>query len=119
MPQSIVLVQRVGHFLHFETFALVGNLNCKPAIACVGPYVNLLIPVIAVSVHYRIDHAFSHSHSDTMLLVLVEARFAGRAKNLFLGMIHAFQGGGVLTIKQYFRTGFHSFSIRRQPNERA
>jgi len=105
--------------VYLKTFALIGNLNCKPAIARVGSHTDLLVPVIAVSVHNGIDHAFSHSHSDTMLFVLVEARFAGRTEDSFLRMIHAFQSGWILVIEQKFRAGFHSFSIRRQPNERA
>jgi hypothetical protein len=54
-----------------------------------------------------------------MLLVLVKARFAGRAEDFFLGMIHAFESRWILVIEQNFRAGFHRFSIRRKPYERA
>jgi hypothetical protein len=54
-----------------------------------------------------------------MLLVLVETRLTRGLEDFSLGMIHAFQRGRILMIKQYFRAGIHSFSIRRHPNKRA
>lgn len=29
MPQKIVLFQRIRYFLHFESFALIDNPDCK------------------------------------------------------------------------------------------
>ena len=108
MPQQVALVERIGHFLYFKTFALVGNPNCELAFARPGNYVNSLVSVIAVSVHNRIDHAFSHGHADAMLFVLVEADIPGGLKDFLLGAIDAFEGGRILSVEQNFRAGSHS-----------
>jgi hypothetical protein len=73
--------------------------------------VNLFVPVVTVSVYNRVDHAFSHGHAYTVLLILIEARIPGRAKDLSLGFIHAVERGWVLSIKQNFGAGSHSFSV--------
>jgi hypothetical protein len=65
------------------------------------------VPVVTIPVNDRIDHAFSHSHADVKPLVLVETGFLGGSKDLFFGLIHAFERGRVVAIEEYFCAGFH------------
>ena len=84
-------MQRIGNFLDFESFALIDNPNCKLIVTRLGDYLNLFIPVVAVSVHNRVDHAFSHCHTDPVLFVFIETSLLRGTENFGFGVIYALE----------------------------
>jgi hypothetical protein len=119
VAKQVPFVERIGNFQYLETFTLIYHFYSESTIARLGDYMNLFIPVVTVPVYNRIDHAFSHGHAYAMLLVFIESGLTRGPEDFRFGMIHAFERGRILSIKQYFRAGFHRFSIRRQLNKRA
>ena len=107
MPQQIILVQRVGYFLNFETFALIDYPDDELFVTQCDSHMNLFVPVIAVSVYHGVDHAFSHSHPDTMLLVFIEANIDRGFLDLVRGDVDTFKRRRVFVIEQFFCTGIH------------
>ena len=107
MPQQIILVQRVGYFLNFKTFALIDDPDDELLLTQCDAHVNMFVPVITVSVYYRVDHAFSHSHADTMLLVFIEADVGRGGLDLVRGDVDTFKRRRVFVIEQFFCTGIH------------
>jgi flagellar protein FlaG len=102
MAQQIGILQRVRHFLHLETLALIRNPDRKDCARPVNRHVNmhLLVPVVAIPMHNGVHHAFPNSHADPVAFVFIEACILGRLENLPLGKIDAFKGGWVIFVEQ-------------------
>jgi hypothetical protein len=102
-------VQRVGHFLHFEPFALIGNADREAGQGFgLGFFdhdtdMDLLITVVTITVYDGVDHAFANGHTNPMLIVLVETSLTGGFQDLTLGEIDALQGGWIVVIVQCVR----------------
>ena len=107
MAEQILIVQRVGDFLHFETFALICNADRKAGYGF-GFFnydvdVNLFVAVVSIAMHDGVDHAFADRHTNPMLIVFVKTCVSSGFQDLTFGEIDALKRGWIVMVEQCVR----------------
>src|SRR5207248_5321660 len=87
--QEVFVSQRVRHLMQIETLPLIDDVNHELIAGHLELELNLLVPLLFISVADGIDHALAHGHADLQAVVIVEARSSGHALRYALGKGHA------------------------------
>ena len=81
--QEVFVSQRVRHLMQIETLPLIDDVNHELIAGHLELELNLLVPLLFISVADGIDHALAHGHADLQAVVIVEARSSGHALDTY------------------------------------
>src|SRR5271166_2712944 len=91
--QKIFRGQRIGHFLGYETAALVADGHDHLAPILLEGQVHALLGSVGVAVQDGIDHRLANRHCYPAARVFIEAGLRGHLVGHLFGLVHAIQRG--------------------------